>query len=407
MAVLPLNNPKFRAFDANGNPLSGGKLYSYAAGTSTPLDTYTTRAGDVANANPVVLNANGEADVWTTPGVLYKFVLKNASDVTQWTVDNVPSGSPEESASADLANAVDPGGRLTLTSATPVTTAGVSGATSVLYVPYKHNKVPLYDGSTWALHAIATELSQLLSDATKSPAAATNGNEYDMFIWNDSGTLRVSRGPAWSSDTNRGTGSGTTELERVGGRYVNKYAISNGPAAQRGLYVGTIRMTGGAVADNSAFRHVWNAYNRVSRRLQVVEATTSWSYSTATWRQANGSTANQLDFVIGLSEEPVFAQAIGRATSNADGVDVAVGVGLDVTNANSAATYASLSLYGIALSSSHSVSPLATYEAFPGIGRHFLAWLEWSEAAGTTTWLGTVSTSVQQTITGLTGHIFA
>lgn len=91
MSVQPFYSPKFRAFDANGNPLSGGLLYSYAAGTTTPLSTYTTRAGDVANANPVVLDANGEADVWSTPNVSYKFVLKSSAGVTQWTVDNVPS----------------------------------------------------------------------------------------------------------------------------------------------------------------------------------------------------------------------------------------------------------------------------------------------------------------------------
>lgn len=91
MAVNPFCSPRFRAFDANGEPLAGGLLYTYAAGTTTPQATYTTRDGGVANANPVVLDANGEADVWTTPGTDYKFVLKNSADVTQWTEDNVPS----------------------------------------------------------------------------------------------------------------------------------------------------------------------------------------------------------------------------------------------------------------------------------------------------------------------------
>lgn len=91
MDVQPFYNPKFRAFAANGDPLAGGLLYTYAAGTTTPQSTYTTRAGTVSNANPIVLDANGEADVWTTPGVDYKFVLKTSAGVTQWTVDNVPT----------------------------------------------------------------------------------------------------------------------------------------------------------------------------------------------------------------------------------------------------------------------------------------------------------------------------
>jgi hypothetical protein len=91
MSTNPIFGPKARFFDSNGDPLAGGKLYSYAAGTSTPLATYTTEAGSVANANPVILNANGEADVWTTQGVNYKFELRNSANVVQWTVDNVPS----------------------------------------------------------------------------------------------------------------------------------------------------------------------------------------------------------------------------------------------------------------------------------------------------------------------------
>ena len=78
-----------RYFDSNGNPLAGGKLYTYASGTSTPQATYTDAGGGAANANPVILDANGEAAVWLDPTLSYKFVLKDSSDVTQWTVDGV------------------------------------------------------------------------------------------------------------------------------------------------------------------------------------------------------------------------------------------------------------------------------------------------------------------------------
>jgi hypothetical protein len=71
--------------------LAGGKLYTYAANTTTPQATYTDQVGGTPNANPVVLDANGEANVWLATGVAYKFVLKNSSDVTQWTVDQVSS----------------------------------------------------------------------------------------------------------------------------------------------------------------------------------------------------------------------------------------------------------------------------------------------------------------------------
>lgn len=80
---------KFREVDSNGDPLAGGLLYSYQAGTTTPQATYTDQGGGTANANPVVLDASGRADVWLDPTLSYKFVLKDSGGSTIWTVDDV------------------------------------------------------------------------------------------------------------------------------------------------------------------------------------------------------------------------------------------------------------------------------------------------------------------------------
>ena len=60
-------------FDDSGNPLTGGKVYTYAAGTTTPAATYTTSAGTVANTNPIILDAAGRTpnEIWLPVGVLY------------------------------------------------------------------------------------------------------------------------------------------------------------------------------------------------------------------------------------------------------------------------------------------------------------------------------------------------
>jgi len=81
-------SPVMQFFDNAGNPLSGGKLYTYAAGTSTPLATYTDQGGATPNANPVVLNTRGEANIWLGTS-LYKFTLKDSTDVLIWTADNI------------------------------------------------------------------------------------------------------------------------------------------------------------------------------------------------------------------------------------------------------------------------------------------------------------------------------
>lgn len=71
-------------FDANGNPLSGGKIYTYLAGSTTPAATYTTIDGTDQQANPIILNTRGEVDqpIWLTEGQAYKFILKDANDNT-------------------------------------------------------------------------------------------------------------------------------------------------------------------------------------------------------------------------------------------------------------------------------------------------------------------------------------
>lgn len=72
-----------------GVPLSGGQLFSYQAGTTTPQNTYTDQSMGTPNTNPVILDVNGEADVWIDQALAYKFVLEDASGDVLWTVDNV------------------------------------------------------------------------------------------------------------------------------------------------------------------------------------------------------------------------------------------------------------------------------------------------------------------------------
>jgi hypothetical protein len=74
-----------------GLPLSGGKLYSYQAGSSTPLATYTTVSGLIANPNPIILGTDGRTpnEVWLTYGYNYKFILQDSGGGTIATYDDI------------------------------------------------------------------------------------------------------------------------------------------------------------------------------------------------------------------------------------------------------------------------------------------------------------------------------
>ena len=78
-------------FDNNGVPLAGGLIYTYQAGTSSPLATYTDNGGTVANANPIVLDSSGRVpyEIWMFTGYSYKFVIQTSSGASIQTLDNL------------------------------------------------------------------------------------------------------------------------------------------------------------------------------------------------------------------------------------------------------------------------------------------------------------------------------
>ena len=81
--------PKQQVFGTDGEPLVGGKIYTYAAGTSTPIATYTDYSAATANTNPIILDSRGQANIWLLNTVSYKFIVRDATDVLLYTVDNI------------------------------------------------------------------------------------------------------------------------------------------------------------------------------------------------------------------------------------------------------------------------------------------------------------------------------
>ena len=120
--------PKFKALNHAGQPLSGGKVYTYIAGTTTNKATYPTAADALAGTNeldnPVILDADGEATIYLDGS--YKILLKDSADITQWTRDNVQHDmTPAE---IDDLSATDTAAR---TTSDPYPAASLSKATTL------------------------------------------------------------------------------------------------------------------------------------------------------------------------------------------------------------------------------------------------------------------------------------
>lgn len=94
MAVFlsPVFGAAGQLFNDNGDPLAGGKIYTYLAGTTTNAATYTDSSGSIAHTNPIVLDGAGRVpngEIWLTDGIVYKFVVEDVNSVLIGTYDNL------------------------------------------------------------------------------------------------------------------------------------------------------------------------------------------------------------------------------------------------------------------------------------------------------------------------------
>ena len=189
--------------------------------------------------------------------------------------------------------------------------------------------------------------------------------------------------------------AGTTELQRVNGLWTNKVAITNGPGAGLGTYVGTVRTNGSATVDmkfgtlaasgGESRICVWNMFNRVSVAALVRDSTDSWTLAASSTRSANASATMRCSFVCGLVEDLV--SAMYACSVNAAG-QAAAGVGLDSTT-----TFSGYMMFN---GSGNYIPAFGGYNGLPGLGFHYLQALEASQVSGTQTFYGDVGVTYYQ-----------
>jgi hypothetical protein len=263
-------------------------------------------------------------------------------------------------ASQSAAPVQAPQGYLTLQSAAnggPIQgTNDITAATAVYYSPYVGNQIPIWNGSSFSI-LVFPELTLNVSSSSQASNTA-----YDACVFNNSGTPVAVFGPAWSitagATATRGTGSGSPQLQKQNGIWVNAFSISanNGsntytiPALQC-TYVGSVLIdaTAGQISNYRTWGQsrkwgVWDAYWRAPICMQVGDPTSTWGYTTAVIRPSNGNTANSLITFTGLPEETLnltFLQTINPSNSNGVGLQVdtgQIGIGFNSTTAFSGTT---------------------------------------------------------------------
>lgn len=326
---------------------SGTALVPGFASTPNALGMVYVTSGGIAGATGISSTAVVSANQFNQP------FLNNTSGSSIPAANNLPLFS---------------GGRLSLSSSLPVTVSDITGATTIYYLPYSTTSAPGMisvcdsSGSNWGNSAFTT-----LSIAVPS----TTNTNYDVFYNDSTGSAAQLVLTAWSSQTARATG--LTQISPG-------VWVQNGQDNYR--YLGTFATgsVSGQVADSAANRNVWNMNNRIPRQLYAADTTTSWGYTTATWRSADANTTagqGRTTFIIGLQETMLDAEYHGGFQNTAStSASVAIGLGLDATGAATSQCSGSV---GGTINKEYNL--MCRYNTYPAVGIHFLQNLEFGVAS--------------------------
>lgn len=255
-------------------------------------------------------------------------------------------------------------GRLTLESGVAVSTSDQTAKATLYLTPWRGNRISVFTGGQWSVRTF-TERSLSLS-------GLTSGKPYDVFIYDNAGTLTL-EALVWTNDTTRATALALQD----------GILVKSGDATRR--YLGTFYTTAtGQTEDSYAKRMVWNYYNRVIRPMRRFDTTDSWTYNSATMRAANNSSANRLDFVQGVAEDGVEAFLHASANNGGTSQSVRIGIGLDsTTTVDGGGTF-----YEHSLGISGEGRFYSEWRGIPGVGRHYLSWNEASLGGNNCTYYG-------------------
>lgn len=254
---------------------------------------------------------------------------------------------------------------------------------------------PLQPNTNYYVISTGLAAGTFLFSATKGGAAINVSGGSGVHTLE---TRRLTHGPAWTNNTTRSAG---TVLSRARGIWLNGVAITNGPALERGTYVGT---TYNSTANQLAFRfgansqsarfNVWNMYNRVSVGAMVIEGLDSWlSTSVGGWQKYNNSVENRVETVVGLQEEAVDVTFIAvYATDGAAYAAIGLDYGTDGDNPADPTIFGSVGASQGELTSK--------WTALPPLGFHY--WQAIEASVGNTTFYGYTTGSTSAGITFMT-----
>jgi hypothetical protein len=364
--------------------------YAQFNGSSSlvPLEMQQISAGD---------GASGAISSWLTVsgGDYFEIIFAQNSGSSLNLLGTTAAYAEATRVQVEWSKSVSPGGgivaspqgRLTLVTGVPVMTSDQTAKGTIYWTPYLGNSAPIYSGSAWAMLAAASDVTYTLS-----ASAHLSGNLYDLFLYNNSGSLGLVTSPAWTNSTTR-----SNAISMFQGIWTNTSSFTAQPTsgggtfsigANQATYVGTFYATANGqtgmaylpAAANGGTNNIlglYNAYNRVSVKARCADTTggTDYQVTSTTWARANGNSNNRISWVDGLQQSSVSVSNLAlEYTFGATGEGM-IGTSLDSTSSVPVITTAC----GQTITSSAvaSVTSMTATDSFaPQIGFHFAQRME-------------------------------
>jgi hypothetical protein len=205
--LSPIGNGQ-QFFDNTGLPLNGGLIYTYQAGSTTPLATYTDVNGTIANTNPIVLDSSGRppSQIWLTYGFNYKFVVKTSAAVTLGTYDNIYGiiGVAGTSTGTTI-----PTGMISLwygsIGSVPLGWYLCDGTNGT---PDLRDRFVVGAGSTYSVAATGGSANAIVVSHTHTATVTDPGHSHQAFLYSGSNQVGVGA-PSQNSANNQGQSTST------------------------------------------------------------------------------------------------------------------------------------------------------------------------------------------------------
>lgn len=246
-------------------------------------------------------------------------------------------------------------GRLTVSTGVPIPVTDQTAQGTLYYTPYLGQIVTLYDGTRWRMYSTA-EISIALT--------VTSGKNYDVFLYDNAGTITIELSAAWTNDTTR-----ADALAAQDGVQVKS-------AAHTRRWVGTIRASGANVTEDSAAnRFVWNHYNRTLRQLRAADASAFTRNGAGPTEQ---STSLRMAFVLGEAGQTLAQIGSARISVGAGTFDARMFASLDTSNDSE------LTQWTMVSGGNDTLSFKVPGSFIPSIGYHYLT-IYIQEASGLST----------------------